>query len=80
MENTEKIYTKEQMLRVLIDWDQSLNPENYPESSTLSSADFFDAAICEAQELGIAEEFIAAQNAKGFNSPEEPKEETDTSL
>jgi len=82
MENTEKIYTKEQMLKVLIDWDQSLTPENYPDSNSLSSIDFSDAALCEAQELGLEKEFIEAQNAKGFSYPEAQKdqEETDTIL
>lgn len=52
-------FTLDQVLNILKDWDQTLNPDDYPETKEagLGTEDFSDAALCKAQELGIESEY-----------------------
>lgn len=58
--NTDRLFTKAQVLDILVSFDQSINPENFNSSEELTPEDFMDAAICKAQELKLEEEFVKA--------------------
>lgn len=60
----ENIFSLAQVLDLLISMDQCLNPEIYPESKSfdLEPKDFVDAAICNADKLGIRKEFEELRN------------------
>ena len=60
-------FTKQQMLDILVSWQQTLTPEFFPESKDLITEDFCDAVYAAAQELGILDEYKKALLAKGFN-------------
>lgn len=53
-----KTFSLEEMLDVLVSFDQSINPNEYNTSKGLSPEDFLDAALCKASKLGIKDEFI----------------------
>ena len=55
--NTDRLFTKNQVIDVLISFDQSMYPENYNSSKELESCDFADATISKAIELGLEKEF-----------------------
>lgn len=60
----ESIYTQEQVLDILVCWEQTLNPETFETSRDLDTVDFLDAARSKASELNILTEFeIAAKKA-----------------
>ena len=58
--NTDRLFTKAQVLDILVVFDQSVNPENFSSSEELCPEDFVDAALCKAQELKLEEEFNKA--------------------
>lgn len=58
--NTDRLFTKAQVLDILISFDQSVNPENFSSSEELCPEDFADAALCKAQELKLENEFNKA--------------------
>ena len=58
--NTDRLFTKAQVLDILVAFDQSVNPENFSSSEELCPEDFADAALCKAQELKLEEEFNKA--------------------
>ena len=53
-----KMFSLEEMIDVLVAFDQALYPEWYNTSKGLTPEDFSDAALCKASELGIKDEFI----------------------
>lgn len=55
-------FTEEEMLDVLIAFDQAVNPEKYETSKDMETKDFFDAAYAKASELEIDEKFNNASN------------------
>lgn len=58
------LYTEEQVLDILVCWEQTLNPETFETSRDLDTVDFLDAARSKASELNILTEFeIAAKKA-----------------
>lgn len=58
------IYTQEQVLDILVCWEQTLSPETFETSTGLETIDFLDAARSKASELNILTEFeIAAKKA-----------------
>jgi hypothetical protein len=61
--STDRLFTKAQMLDVLVSFDQSLNPEEYSSSKELGSEDFMDAALCKALVLDLEKEFNIAKIA-----------------
>lgn len=58
--NTDRLFTKAQVLDVLVSFAQSMYPEEFNSSEELTPEDFMDAAICKAQELKLEEEFNKA--------------------
>ena len=56
------MFTKIQVLDILLAFEQSVNPENFNSSENLCHEDFTDAAICKADELNLREEFIKIYN------------------
>lgn len=56
-----KHFPIEDILDVLISFDQAVNPERYLSSEDLTPEDFQDAAMSKAQQLGIEPEFNAAK-------------------
>jgi hypothetical protein len=59
-----KMFTQKEVICLLVDFDQALNPENYESSKDLICEDFSDAAICAAQALGLEKELEAAIEIK----------------
>ena len=55
-------FTQEEILRMLVDWDQTINPEAYKDSEELCSADFCDAAI----DLDLEDEYLELKNKRMF--------------
>ena len=58
--HTDKLFTKAQVLDVLISFAQSICPEEFNSSKELCPEDFMDAPLCKAQELGLKDEFNKA--------------------
>ena len=58
--NTDRLFTKAQVLDVLISFAQSVYPEEFNSSKELCPEDFMDAPICKAQELKLENEFNKA--------------------
>jgi hypothetical protein len=52
-----KTFTQEQVLDLLINFDQSMDPKYYPGCENLTSDDFLDAAYSNAKRLGLLKEF-----------------------
>lgn len=53
----------EEICLLLVEWDISLNPEDYPHSKKLTPNDFKDAALDWAKTLGIEKAFREMQKA-----------------
>ena len=58
--NTDRLFTKAQVLDVLVSFAQSMYPEEFNSSEELTPEDFMDAPICKAQELKLEDEFNKA--------------------
>ena len=54
------LFTKAQVLDILISFAQSIYPEEFNSSKELCPEDFMDAPLCKAQELGLENEFNKA--------------------
>ena len=52
-----KLFTQKEVVKLLVSFDQAVNPEEYNSSEGLDSTDFFDAAYGNAKELGLLSEF-----------------------
>ena len=59
--HTNRLFTKAQVLDLILSIDICLNPEIYKSSENLDIEDFCDLAICKAQEYNLEEEFIELQ-------------------
>ena len=59
-------FTQEEILRMLVDWDQTINPEAYKDSEELCSADFCDAALSYAIDLDLEDEYLELKNKRMF--------------
>lgn len=55
--DTDELFTKHQVLDLLLSMDMSLNPEIYETSKDLGTEYFCDLALCKADELNLKEEF-----------------------
>ncbi len=55
-----KKFSLDQVIQLLIDWQQTLTPERFESSKDLDTLDFGDAPSSAAQGLGIEEEYEAA--------------------
>jgi len=58
---TDRLFTKIQVIDLLVAFDQCVNPESYSSSKEMDSSDFFDGAWGKASSLGLKEEFEKAQ-------------------
>ena len=63
--DTDRLFTKSQVLDILVSFDQSHNPECYETSKELMDMDFYDAAFSYAEFLNIAEDFSNYCKDKG---------------
>lgn len=57
---SDRLFTKAEILDVLISFAQSMYPEDFNSSKELSTYDFLDAPICKASQLGLEKEFNIA--------------------
>lgn len=55
--HTTRLFTKQQVLDLILSMDIAINPEMYKSSKDLGTEDFCDLAICKANEYGLEEEF-----------------------
>ena len=58
--HTDRLFTKAQVLDILISFAQSIHPEEFNSSKETCIEDFMDAPWCKAQELGLKNEFNKA--------------------
>ena len=58
--NTDRLFTKAQVLDVLVSFAQSMYPEEFNSSKELTPEDFMDAPLCKADELSLTDEFEKA--------------------
>ena len=55
--NTNRLFTEQQVLDLILSMDKAINPEMYESSKNLGTEDFCDLAICKANEYGLEEKF-----------------------
>ena len=55
--NTTRLFTKQQILDLILSMDIAINPESYESSKDLGTEDFCDLAICKADEYDLTKEF-----------------------
>ena len=55
--HTTRLFTKQQVLDLILSVDIAINPESYESSKDLGTEDFCDLAICKADEYGLLEKF-----------------------
>ena len=55
--NTNRLFTEQQVLDLLLSMDIAINPETYEASKHLGTEDFCDLVICKADEYGLKEKF-----------------------
>lgn len=58
--NTDKLFTKAQILDILISFAQSMYPKEFNSSKELEPEDFLDVPIYKAKELSLIKEFEKA--------------------
>ena len=55
--HTNRLFTEQQVLDLILSMDIAINPETYKSSKNLGTEDFCDLAICKADEYGLSEKF-----------------------
>jgi hypothetical protein len=69
------VYTQEQVINILVSWQQTLSPEAFETSKGLDTIDFLDAPTRTAQQLCIEKEFekalLEANFKENINTGEE---------
>jgi len=63
--NESRVFTREEMVNAIVDWDQSINPEEYVDSEEMEATDFIDAAYSKAQELKLVQPVQKAMELRG---------------
>lgn len=52
--------SKEHVIKLLVRWQQTLTPKEFPSTKDLDETDFFDAPLDEAIAIGLKDEFETA--------------------